>query len=175
MILLNPVDVKCIVLHCSVSAFGDVDTITQWHTEKGYSTIGYHWVITNCFATSESIRDKQPNLALDGAVHKGRSEKFRGAHAKGHNWETIGVCLIGGVTPDGSYIGFTSRQLESAAKLCYEIKQRFPNSLDVKGHCEFAYTTKTCPELDMNFFRDFILPNVEEPVDPMFDPTILLK
>lgn len=155
MILLNPNDVKWIVLHCSASLYGNADIVDKWHRENGWDQIGYHWLVCNCYSTYDEWKYRRPNLAYDGLIQKGRSEQFQGAHVKGHNWETVGVCLIGLAEGGG---GFSSRQLESARKLCYEISARFPNALGVKGHYEFT-SNKTCPDINLDYFRGYILPN----------------
>ena len=150
MLLLDSDNVTWVVLHCSASHYGDLATVDQWHRDRGWSGVGYHWIITNSYPTEEHYRLKQPNISYDGLVHKGRDERFAGAHVLGHNQETIGVCIIGA---GGE---FSSRQLVSAAKLCNNILARFPSCRGVKGHYEFT-DEKTCPELDMDFFRAHIL------------------
>ncbi len=150
MVLLDPVKVKRVVLHTSASPFGDVELINKWHKERGWAGIGYHHLITGIYPTAESYKLHQPELASDGLIHAGRNEIWKGAHVRGHNWETVGICLIG---KEGN---FTSKQLLSSAKLCTQIMERFPNCLGVKGHCEFT-DLKSCPDLDMNFYRSWIL------------------
>ena len=115
--LLNPQDVKWVILHCSASYYGDVATFEEWHKARGFDGIGYHWCITGCYPTEAHYRNNQPDLAFDGVIHKGRSEQFRGAHVKGHNWESSGVVLTG---MKGT---FSSKQIYSAAKLCSTISQ----------------------------------------------------
>jgi len=151
MLLLNPENVKWVVLHCSASHYGDVETIESWHKERGWSGCGYHWVITNCYPKAENYKLKQPSLDHDGLIHPGRSEKFTGAHVRGHNYETIGVVIIGA---GGE---FSSRQLVSTAKVCNDIFARFENCIGIKGHYEFT-DKKTCPEIDIEWFKSFILP-----------------
>lgn len=159
MRLLDPMHVNWVVLHCSASPYGNLDIVEEWHQENGWLGIGYHWLITNCYSTEEDWIYGKPDPSYDGLVHKGRDEKFQGAHVKGHNWETIGVCLIGGE----DFGGFTSRQLESSVKLCNDIMQRYPSIQGVKGHYEFP-TLKTCPDIDMGYYRNFLLhyTNLEE-------------
>lgn len=169
MDLLNPDNVKWIILHCSASRYGNVELFTKWHEERGFSTIGYHWVITGLYPTYYSWKNKRPDIKYDGIIHKARSEKYKGAHVKGHNWESIGICLVGA---DGI---FSARQLLNAAKLCHEISGRFHNIIGVKGHYEFT-SYKTCPDLDVTYFTKYILPlgvEDEEVVRPIFDPTII--
>ena len=75
-----------IIIHCSATAEGkDYTTsqIKQWHLARGFSDIGYHWVIYR-----------------DGSIHQGRDESKVGAHCTGHNSYSIGVCYIGGCSTD---------------------------------------------------------------------------
>lgn len=168
MLLLNPVNIKYIILHCSASVYGDVPTIDQWHKERGWTKIGYHYIICNSYPKYENYKSHQPDPAYDGLIQIGRSEKFQGAHAKGHNWESLGVCLVG----EGCY---TSHQLASAAKLCRELMDKYPNISMIKGHNDFT-DKKECPLLDVEYFSSYILNDHEDDMpQPMFDPTISLR
>ena len=76
-----------IIVHCTATPEGKdytVDDITRWHKERGFKTIGYHYVVYR-----------------DGSVHEGRPLAEVGAHCKGHNAHSIGVCYVGGLTADG--------------------------------------------------------------------------
>ena len=75
-----------IIIHCSATPEGrevNAETIDRWHRERGFSMIGYHYVI-----------------GLNGQIEEGRPEKMVGAHCKGHNGESIGICYIGGMDKD---------------------------------------------------------------------------
>lgn len=75
-----------IIVHCSATPRGRRVTakdIDGWHRERGFRCIGYHYVI-----------------GLDGEVEE-RAESEAGAHCKGHNARSIGVCYVGGLTADG--------------------------------------------------------------------------
>lgn len=146
---LQPDNVDTIVIHITVSDYGDVDTIDRWHREKGWSGIGYHFLITNCFPSRKKWEMKRPDPSSDGVVHNGRSTDWAGAHAKGHNWHTVSIALV------GKKGAFTSRQLESAITLCKELKQKFPKINKVIGHFE-VNEGKTCPDIDMDHFRELV-------------------
>lgn len=82
-LILNKRVIKEIIVHCSATPEGKdftVSDIKRWHLERGFSDIGYHYVIYR-----------------DGSVHVGRSESVAGAHCTGHNTISIGVCYIGGM------------------------------------------------------------------------------
>lgn len=145
---LNPDNVDTIVIHISDSFYGDVATIQRWHKDRGWADIGYHFVVTNCFPTRYRWDAKRPDLEADGKVHAGRSLEFTGAHVKGHNSHTIGVCMI------GKRGGFTSKQIQSAIGLCKLMMDRYPSITEIKGHYEFT-DAKSCPDLDMDLFREW--------------------
>lgn len=123
-----------IIIHCSATPENrhvTVQDIDRWHRERGFSGIGYHWVIY-----------------LDGSVHMGRSEDIPGAHVTGHNSNSIGVCYIGGVDRQlNAKDTRTFEQIESLKALVAKIKERYP-SATIHGHREFA--AKACPSFDVN-------------------------
>lgn len=112
---------KNIIIHCSASPNGRNDRasdIHRWHTEKGWSGIGYHYVI-----------------CVDGAIETGRPEYWQGAHASGHNRDSIGICLIGTDS-------FDNKQLNSLNNLVKNLTVKYPNA-EIIGHNEIS--AKTCP------------------------------
>jgi hypothetical protein len=149
MYLLDPTKIRYIVIHGSASFYGDVDTFDAWHKDRGWSGIGYHWVITNVYPTYADYKDKRPRLDYDGRVWKGRDEKHVGAHVYGHNSESIGICMVGN---EGMY---SAAQIKSCARLCAELMVRYPTITSIRGHYEFT-VHKTCPTLDMEYIRALI-------------------
>lgn len=76
-----------IIVHCTATPYGretSVEEIDAWHRARGFKSIGYHFVI-----------------GLDGRVMTGRNIKEPGAHCKGHNAHSIGICYVGGLDPNG--------------------------------------------------------------------------
>lgn len=59
------------------------ETIERWHRARGFRTIGYHAVITHDLAP------------LGAALYWGRAPGKIGAHVKGDNARTLGVCVTG--------------------------------------------------------------------------------
>lgn len=118
-----------IVIHHSATPWGvytPVTTIAQWHKARGFDTIGYHYVV-------------QPN----GIVEVGRKETLVGAHARGINSRSIGICLVGtfhtvaDIHPD---------QLVAVRTLIQEIQDRYGGELNVIGHRDVPGGTPTeCP------------------------------
>jgi hypothetical protein len=146
MMLLDPDSLRYIVIHGSASFYGDVDTFNEWHKDRGWNGIGYHWVITNVYPTYADYKTKRPRLEYDGRIWPGREEKYVGAHVYGHNRESIGVCMVGN---EGLY---SANQIRSCARLCTEIQLRYPTISQIKGHYEYT-SHKTCPTLDMEYIR----------------------
>lgn len=122
-----------IIVHCTATPEGKnytVDTIRKWHIAKGWSDIGYHYIIY-----------------LDGSVHKGRDEKIVGAHCLGQNANSIGVCYVGGVATDGKTPKDTrtEAQKQSLIDLLKKLKAKYPKA-SIFGHRDFA--AKACPSFD---------------------------
>lgn len=126
--------IKQIIIHCSCTPAGrniGATTIRGWHTQKGFSDIGYHYVIR-----------------LDGTIEEGRPIDQIGAHCQGHNRNSIGICYIGGTekdckTPKDTR---TTQQREALEQLCKQLKAEYPNAT-IHGHSEFA--NKACPSFDV--------------------------
>jgi N-acetylmuramoyl-L-alanine amidase len=134
-------DITKIIIHCSDSEFGDVHLIDQWHKERGFRSCGYHYVITNGVIT----HGKSYNPDLDGIVQPGRQLREIGAHCKGHNTESIGICLIG-------RHAFTAKQLYQALpNLILTLGNIGLTADDVYGHRDFS--SKPCPNIDTALLR----------------------
>lgn len=126
-------EIKEIIVHCSATPEGKdytVDNIREWHLQRGFNDIGYHYVIYR-----------------DGTIHKGRNESVIGAHCLNHNYDSIGVCYIGGVASDGKTPKDTRtlQQKESLINLLTELKHKYPKA-SIYGHRDFA--AKACPSFD---------------------------
>lgn len=118
-----------VIIHCSATPEGrhvTAETIRQWHLDRGWSDIGYHFVIY-----------------LDGTVVTGRPLEIAGAHTKGYNKTSIGVCYVGGVDSSmNTKDTRTDAQKESLRNLIEDLLFEYPDAT-LHGHNEFA--TKDCP------------------------------
>lgn len=136
-----------IIIHCSALDYGTIKGIREYHQEnKGWSDIGYHYVIENGYQDRSAFEKHEYALTKDGQIFRGRDEKVIGAHVKGHNRESIGICLVGNKV-------FSASQLASLC--CLTVSLCFRYSLlanQVFGHYEFD-EKKTCPNLDMKRIR----------------------
>lgn len=122
-----------IIVHCTATPEGrdyTVADITYWHRQRGFSTIGYHYVVYR-----------------DGSIHTGRDVNIAGAHTVGYNTHSIGVCYVGGMTADGKLAKDTRTQLQKDAliKLLVTLKANYPKAT-IHGHREYA--AKACPCFD---------------------------
>jgi N-acetylmuramoyl-L-alanine amidase len=105
-----------------------LEEIDQWHRAQGWSGCGYHFVIRR-----------------DGTVEFGRELYSMGAHVKGFNHNSIGICLAGGkADDDGPEDNFTIRQYEALDALLTQLTKLFPEA-EVLGHRNFWKVTKACP------------------------------
>jgi N-acetyl-anhydromuramyl-L-alanine amidase AmpD len=105
--------------------------IRGWHKMKGWSDIGYHYVIRR-----------------NGELETGRPLERAGAHVRGHNKNSVGVCLIGGVDDRGNpEANYTKEQWERLQAIVNILSHKFP-SADVMGHNDL-YSGKACPCFDV--------------------------
>lgn len=152
-----------IIIHCSDSEFGNANLIRRWHLERGWTDIGYHFVILN-----GKISKTFGLPSLDGCIECGRyfdgdefiTGKEVGAHALGHNKKSIGICLIGTDS-------FTNYQRTSLTHLCTDLVEKYNLGIsDVKGHYELEESFyKTCPNFDLNGFRSDLASEMHDPYD----------
>ncbi len=142
-----------IIIHCAATPEGrafTTDDIRRWHKAQGFRDVGYHYVIH-----------------LDGSVHPGRPLEETGAHCKGHNSHSIGICYIGGVAADGRTPKDTRTPSQRIAleALVLLLRLRFPRAT-VHGHCEFA--AKACPSFNVK--AEFWPPRVPRAPPPVETP-----
>lgn len=79
--------IQRLFVHCSATKPGmDIGAaeMRRWHLGQGWRDIGYHKVIRR-----------------DGTVEDGRPEEQVGSHAKGHNADSLAVCMVGGIGEKG--------------------------------------------------------------------------
>jgi N-acetylmuramoyl-L-alanine amidase len=119
--------INTLIVHCSDTAdnvnFSAKD-IHDMHIGFGWDGIGYHKVIKR-----------------DGIIENGRPEYWVGAHVKGRNEDSLGVCLIGRKN-------FNKKQLKSLEKILRNWKEKYPNA-NILGHYQATKTKKTCPNFDV--------------------------
>jgi N-acetyl-anhydromuramyl-L-alanine amidase AmpD len=115
------------------------EEIRRWHVQdNGWNDIGYHYVIRR-----------------NGVVEKGRNEAVAGAHTSGHNFDSIGVCLVGGMKQDEQKpdCNFTGAQFIALAGLIRDMRKRYPN-ITVSGHRDWA--KRDCPTFNAEEFASWL-------------------
>jgi N-acetyl-anhydromuramyl-L-alanine amidase AmpD len=136
--------INLIVVHCTATPEGrdvTVADIDRMHRARGWKKIGYHYVVYR-----------------DGSVHEGRPVNEVGAHAYGHNANSIGVVYVGGVAKDGKTAKDTRTpaQRRALTDLLRKLKKQYPGAricghrdlspdLNHDGKIEPAEWVKACP------------------------------
>ena len=123
-------DINQVIIHCSftkVSQDIGEEEIKDWHVnDNGWSDIGYHFIIRR-----------------NGKVEYGRDWTLAGAHTRGHNANSLGVCVVGGMSEEGRpEANYTSEQWVTLRNLVEFLTLMFPDAT-VHGHNEFS--GKECP------------------------------
>lgn len=110
-----------IILHHAEASHASVEDVNQWHLNNGWTGIGYNYYIRK-----------------DGTIWRGRPEWAVGAHAKGHNDKSIGICC------EGAYMTETmpAAQLAALKDLLRDIMSRY-GSLKLLRHKDVNETD--CP------------------------------
>lgn len=117
--------VDYLVVHCSATpAAKDIGRreIDVMHRQRGFMGIGYHYVIRR-----------------NGVVEKGRPDDQPGAHVEGYNSRSLGICMVGGVKPDGktAECNFEKAQYEALRTLLTTLKARHPDA-EIVGHRDLS-------------------------------------
>lgn len=114
-----------IIIHCSATPDGKdytVDDIRRWHKQRGYSDVGYHYIVYR-----------------NGQLVQGRDVNIIGAHASGHNAHSIGICYIGGMSADNTRPEDTRtlRQKGRLLSLLVDLRMLYPNARII-GHRDLS-------------------------------------
>ncbi len=123
--------IEKIIIHCSATRCNksySFEQLERDHRRRGFGCCGYHYYITR-----------------NGQLHFGRSEEVVGAHAKGFNARSIGICYEGGLDEDG-YPADTRNALQKHVlfKLLQALRADYPDA-EILGHCELPGVQKACP------------------------------
>lgn len=126
--------INCVIVHCTATPAGREVTaaeVDKWHRAQGWAGIGYHYLIR-----------------LDGTVEEGRPLDTPGAHCRGHNAASVGVCYAGGLAADGKTPADTRTPAQRAAlrTVLAALKKRWP-AARICGHRDFN-KSKACPCFD---------------------------
>jgi hypothetical protein len=129
-------EIRLIVVHHSASpTTTTAKQIARWHSApkpigRGWRLgTGYHRVIEG-----------------DGGILDGRKIQWRGAHAKGANTGSVGVCVVGDNTKASQR--WTSRQEDALAVLLTHLCRVYPMAR-VAGHRDLPGQQTVCPGLSI--------------------------
>lgn len=141
-LLMNGADsVRFLVIHCSATRCDRDYTPEQMlrdHKARGFRTIGYHFYIRR-----------------NGIVTRHRKLLEVGAHARGVNRCSIGVCYEGGLDADGMPADTrTPEQKAGLTELLWKLHKLFPQALIV-GHRELPGVRKACPCFECSEYREW--------------------
>jgi len=111
---------------------------------------GYNSIIMNCYPTQEAYANRMPDVNSDGTEEDGRDIKYIPAGVRGHNTNTIHICLIGDRT-------FTSAQLITLRTIVEYYKGFVPSITKVVRHSDLDDKKPNCPGLSSKFIRELLV------------------
>ena len=139
---MRPIDM--IVIHQTDTVTATVESIDRHHRSLGWSGCGYHYVICR-----------------DGSVHKGRLNSEVGAHCKGDNATSLGICCVGkgNALPVGA--GYMNQAMwDALLRLADQLISAYHITVGrVVGHRELPSGReqgKTCPGFDVAVIRNLL-------------------
>ncbi len=138
-------EIKRVVVHCTDSEYGDRKLIEEWHKARGFSQIGYHFLILNAYPTQASFSEGKPQFMNDGELIVGRPLDKMGAHCLGYNEDSVGISLVGKRV-------FSLAQIVT---LSSAILKHGWLDLEIKGHYEYD-SKKSCPNINGDWLRSVI-------------------
>ena len=130
-----PREIKLLVIHCSATRCNGsfpVERLRECHLQRGFRDIGYHFYITR-----------------DGVLHHCRPVSEVGAHVRGFNRHSIGICYEGGLDENGKPADTrTTAQRFALLDLLTILKHQYPEA-QIAGHYQLSATIhKACPCYD---------------------------
>ena len=125
--------IHLIIVHCSATRCNQsfpVTALIRCHADR-FGFTGYHYYITR-----------------DGTVTQTRHEQLIGAHARGYNSHSLGVCYEGGLDKEGQPADTRTRnQKRSLLSLLKKLKRAHPEAR-ILGHRDLPDVHKDCPCFD---------------------------
>jgi N-acetyl-anhydromuramyl-L-alanine amidase AmpD len=131
--------IDMIVIHCSATPSNCRYRVTQLirdHQDR-FGFTGYHYYITR-----------------GGKIFQTRHEQLVGAHAKGYNQHSLGVCYEGGLDRNGNPADTrTEAQKRSLWHLLKSLRNDYPDARIV-GHRDLPGVAKDCPCFDCSEYQN---------------------
>jgi len=116
--------INYIVVHCSATREGyelTPEALEAEHRRRGFRGTGYHYYIRR-----------------DGTVLGTRSLEIPGAHVKGHNAHSIGICYEGGLDREGRPKDTRTPEQRSALRLLISQLLKHFRDARVCGHRDLS-------------------------------------
>ncbi|MDY3266975.1 MAG: N-acetylmuramoyl-L-alanine amidase [Phocaeicola sp.] len=116
--------IDTIIIHCSATKKSSSLTpleLVKMHRKRGFNGCGYHFYIRK-----------------DGEICEMRSVKTVGAHCKGHNEGSIGICYEGGLDDKGNPLDTRTEEQKKAMKFLVKILKKEYDIRTVAGHRDFS-------------------------------------
>lgn len=137
--------INMIVVHCTATRCNQNYTVEQLyhdHVEVNHwRFIGYHFYIRR-----------------DGTVIATRPLERMGAHARGYNAYSIGICYEGGLDAQGHFADTrTPAQKQSMQNLILRLKRQFLSIHEIVGHRDLPGVQKACPCFDATQLAGLIM------------------
>ena len=132
-------EVRLLIIHCSATRYDrdfPVEALRASHKARGFADIGYHFYIRR-----------------SGIVTQHRRLLEVGAHVRGLNRCSIGICYEGGLDESGKTADTrTPEQKERLRELLWKLHTLFPHALIV-GHRDLPGVKKACPCFSCDEYR----------------------
>ena len=127
--------INLIVIHCSATRedrpFNE-QALEAAHRLRGIDGIGYHFYIRS-----------------NGDIKSTRPLDCPGAHARGYNAHSIGICYEGGLDADGKPADTrTEAQKATMHELLVSLCMDYPEA-EIIGHRDLPWVKKACPCFDV--------------------------
>ena len=137
-------DIRQFIYHQTGTATGTLESIDRYHRLLGWKSCGYHFLITP-----------------DAVIHKGRPQSVVGAHCKGDNAHSLGICCVGAGDAFPLDVGYMSTPMfEALIQLTQQLRGAYPTvGSALWGHRERAsgkIQGKTCPGFDVDILRKLL-------------------
>ena len=128
-----------IIYHHSASDSKSPESIHEYHKSKGWSGIGYHYYIRK-----------------DGTIYRGRPEGAEGAHTKGQNKNSIGICVEGNFEEEE----ISDKQVKSLYKLSMYVTLKY-DIYKIIGHGDVGETLCPGEHFPLEFMKKSVIDGVK--------------
>lgn len=116
--------IDTIIIHCSATRKSSKLTpleLVRMHRRRGFNGCGYHFYIRK-----------------DGEICEMRSVSTVGAHCKGHNEGSIGICYEGGLDDKGNPQDTRTEEQKKAMMFLVKMLKKEYDIKTVAGHRDFS-------------------------------------